>query len=585
MPSPLRPLISCTLALVLLGTSTTASADPDDRIVNFDALPGGEQPVNGAPVRASLVGLGVAVASEGSEARFKQFSPSENGSRPFGLGTDDDLRSAVVLRLVKDGRPDEPAPRSRVSLSILSLGRSRVEIVALDAQGDPVEGLEAAVIDGTSGTLGGDGPWERQRGESGNLDLLGLGYVDRVTFEGALVFAIRIHVTAQAPSDAIFIDDLSFALDNCPEVDNEAQIDLDGDGFGDECDGDDDGDGVQDEDDNCPGDPNADQRDTDMDGRGDECSVDPDQDGIVSDFNDDGRRDRPCRTGQSMFCDDNCPRVSNQDQRDGDEDGLGNVCDPDIDGDGFANEADTCPESANTNQDDRDGDGLGDLCDPDIDDDGVVNLADNCPNDEDPTLLDTDSDATGDVCDEDDDNDAIPDVRDNCPFIANPDQPDDDRDGVGDECDDDADNDAVVDEDDNCPEIPNPAQADLDTDALGDECDIDDDDDGLDDFSDNCPEIPNEDQRDINNDGIGDACQADPDGDSFTNTDNCPQTFNPDQADANDDGIGDACAPPPLPDDGKPGCQCAVHAPSPASWPTLAALGLLLLGVWVGRRR
>ncbi len=55
--------------------------------------------------------------------------------------------------------------------------------------------------------------------------------------------------------------------------------------------------------------------------------------------------------------------MPNSDQSDIDEDGIGDVCDPDIDNDTILNEFDNCPETPNENQSDVDGNGIGDVCD------------------------------------------------------------------------------------------------------------------------------------------------------------------------------------------------------------------------------
>ncbi len=81
-------------------------------------------------------------------------------------------------------------------------------------------------------------------------------------------------------------------------------------------------DGIPDNRDNCPDIPNADQSDVDGDAIGDICDV--------CRFDADNDLD-----GDEMCGDvDNCPVNSNPDQADLDQDGLGDVCDNDADGDG-----------------------------------------------------------------------------------------------------------------------------------------------------------------------------------------------------------------------------------------------------------
>lgn len=74
----------------------------------------------------------------------------------------------------------------------------------------------------------------------------------------------------QAPPDSDG-DRIPDASDNCRDVPNRNQANMDGDEFGDKCDADRDGDNVANDIDNCPNVKNRDQLDADKDGTGDAC--------------------------------------------------------------------------------------------------------------------------------------------------------------------------------------------------------------------------------------------------------------------------------------------------------------------------
>ena len=165
--------------------------------------------------------------------------------------------------------------------------------------------------------------------------------------------------------DGIFND-----ADNCRTTSNPSQADYDKDGTGDACDADDDGDGIPDAADKCPGLITTwyDNVDSDGDGTGRGCDPDDDNDGIP----DDGAPgNSPCASLQTVSCDDNCINDPNPTQFDGNQNGRGDACDPDADGDGFYIESDNCTFVANPSQTDTDQDGMGDACDK------CPNVADN----------------------------------------------------------------------------------------------------------------------------------------------------------------------------------------------------------------
>ncbi len=214
---------------------------------------------------------------------------------------------------------------------------------------------------------------------------------------------------------------------------DDPRLDVDGDGMIDPNDTDSDNDGVRDGWDLTastyqPEEPNQKEErvDTDGDGLLDVHDLDSDNDGVP---------DGP--DGDVPMDPDNCRRIANTDQEDRDRDGLGDVCDPDRDGDGFyndgwtddpswsfdevpADERDNCPDVSNADQADRDNDGIGDACD-------------TCLEVENGLVVDTDDDGVGDA-QADTDGDGDGDACDNCPHTVNPEQEDADGDEWGDAC-------------------------------------------------------------------------------------------------------------------------------------------------------
>ena len=145
------------------------------------------------------------------------------------------------------------------------------------------------------------------------------------------------------------------------------------------------------------------------------------------------------------FQTDNCPNVFNPFQDDLDQDGIGDFCDPDYDGDGVPEmgpggvKIDNCPGIANPDQTDANFNGIGAACDPteddDNDDDGVLNDDDNCLGVPNADQADVDNDGDGDACDPDHDGDGLSSNNDNCPYVPNADQANTDGDAFGDDCD------------------------------------------------------------------------------------------------------------------------------------------------------
>ena len=262
------------------------------------------------------------------------------------------------------------------------------------------------------------------------------------------------------------------------------------------------------------------------------------------------------------------PLLSTSIPSDSDMDGICDVNDDDLDGDGVANADDSFPLSPCASAD-NDGDGKPDVLvancnttlieDVDDDDDGFRDDVDAFPLDN-TEWYDTDSDEIGNnadlnddgdawtdseeadcgsdsldvnsvpsdydgdmICDKldtDDDGDGIADTLDAFPYDAT-EYADNDGDGLGDFSDNDDDNDGWLDDEEpNCGTDPmdfNSVPADNDMDRDCDVTDQDDDNDGVLDVDDDFPMNPSE-SNDLDGDGIGDNTDNDDDGDGWLDT-------------------------------------------------------------------
>ncbi len=278
-----------------------------------------------------------------------------------------------------------------------------------------------------------------------------LSYTDDTDGDGIPDYADNCWLVANPDQTDTDGDGIGDACDNCATVSNPDQKDTNGNGIGDVCDPDLDGDGFPDKQlvngnwqtiqpgtmvpfngkmvaaDNCPNIPNVDQKITCNGGAGtvtqcgtyvatlgDACNPDIDNDGVKNDVDDCPFFADATQTGEATlkgtpnfaaFCTgadtdgdgvpdykDNCPFISNKDQSDINHDGIGDVCEADMDGDGFPDKVltrdtngnvtgstpipaettvmvagksvygDNCPTVSNNDQFDSTNSGTGDAC-------------------------------------------------------------------------------------------------------------------------------------------------------------------------------------------------------------------------------
>lgn len=145
-----------------------------------------------------------------------------------------------------------------------SVGSFHGVVVDAKPPGKPLAGASVSIADVASVTTEADGAYELAAlPGTYTLTVKAPGYQTTTSKQTlaagqdlALDFALEPDAAADFDGDGAPDD-----ADVCPEVADPEQRDLDADGLGDACDGDDDGDGVMDEDDECPLEP----------GEGEEC--------------------------------------------------------------------------------------------------------------------------------------------------------------------------------------------------------------------------------------------------------------------------------------------------------------------------
>lgn len=385
-------------------------------------------------------------------------------------------------------------------LTIILIGPDGTEVLLSQQNGGNGDNYSGTVFDDAAADpiTGGSAPFTGTFSPEGDLSnfngLIAAGewelfVSDAVFFDSGTIdsWSMEICGSPLPDADGDLVPDTE---DNCPDIANTDQSDIDEDGLGDVCDDDMDGDGVLNAEDNCPETFNPDQSDENGNGIGDLCDIlcdviavaegdisipDNDPAGIDSSiqytsafeitrvivnvdithtFTADLTLSLTSPAGTSIIL---------SAQNGGGGDNYTNTVFDDEAEDGIFEGA--APFTGSFAPEEP----LATFIGEDSGGQWTLNVADNAGLD-----TGTINSWSLDICgfEQDDlDGDGVPNSLDNCPEIANTDQSDIDGDGLGDLCDDDMDGDGVLNEDDNCPTTPNPDQADLDENGIGDACD------------------------------------------------------------------------------------------------------------------